>query len=499
MVRRPRLSILAVAVVLGCGAPSEGGSEKIGWTSEPAVVCAGGSIVQGVDVSEYQGTIDWTKVHASGRGFAIARVSDGTGHPDATFSANWSGIKAAGMIRGVYQFFRASQNPTQQANLLLNAIGPLGGSDLAPVADVEVSDGVSSAQLVSNLATWISVVKNATGRQPMIYTAPGFWNGLPNTGQFSNVILWVANWQVNCPDTPTPWGGWTFWQYTDSGSVPGISGNVDLDEFNGTTAQLGQPAATPDWGARYVSQSFPLATTAVQMAAGQTLASYIELKNIGGKTWDSNTHLGTTQPRDRASLFADSSWLQTDRPAAVTGTVPPGGTYKFPFNLHAPSKPGTYNEYFGVVEEGVAWFSDPGQAGPPDNNLEAQIVVTGSQTVDAGATLAGSDAGGATSSGGMGMGTDASPSDAAVASGDGAGASSGGGALLGAEGGVSQHGDGGLSNDAALGSSGSGGGCGCRVAPREGSPLGLAAGGFFALALFRRRGGRPPRPIRSVD
>ena len=57
----------------------------------------------------------------------------------------------------------------------------------------------------------------------------------------------------------------------------------------------------------------------------------------------------------------------------MTGTVAPGGTFKFSFNFHAPAKPGTYDEFFGVVEEGVAWFSDPGQGGPPDNQIEAQI------------------------------------------------------------------------------------------------------------------------------
>ena len=95
---------------------------------------------------------------ASGRGFAIARVSDGTANPDPTFAANWSGIKAAGMVRGVYQFFRASVDPTAQANLLARApIGTLESGDLPPVADVEVMDGESGATLVANLATWVGV------------------------------------------------------------------------------------------------------------------------------------------------------------------------------------------------------------------------------------------------------------------------------------------------------------------------------------------------------
>ncbi|HEY8088096.1 MAG TPA: hypothetical protein VIF09_09625, partial [Polyangiaceae bacterium] len=90
-------------------------------------------------------------------------------------------------------------------------------------------------------------------------------------------------------------------------------------------------------------------------------------------------HLGTTQPRDRKSVFADSTWLAPNRPAGVTGTVAPDASFKFQFDLHAPSTTGTYSEYFGVVQENVAWFSDPGQGGPPDNDLEVQIQVIAPQ------------------------------------------------------------------------------------------------------------------------
>ncbi|HEX8791335.1 MAG TPA: GH25 family lysozyme [Polyangiaceae bacterium] len=341
-------------------------------------VCAGGSTVEGVDVSEFQGSINWGSVKASGRDFAITRVSDGTGHLDPTFATNWAGIKAAGMVRGVYQFFEGTESGTAQADLLVQQVGTLEAGDLPPVADVEVLDGSSGSQLVSNLAAWVAEIKAKTGRTPMIYTAPGFWNGLPNTGQFAGEVLWVANWQVSCPDTPTPWTGWTFWQYDDgqtTPNVPGISGAVDKDKFNGTLGQLQSIGGPLPWGAQYVNQSFPLASTALTMVEGQTIPSYITLKNVGSKTWDSSTKIGTTQPRDRSSVFADSTWLAPNRLAAVTGTVAPGGTYKFKFDLHAPDKPGTYYEYFGVVQESVAWFSDPGQGGPPDNDLEVQVKV----------------------------------------------------------------------------------------------------------------------------
>jgi lysozyme len=305
---------------------------------------------------------------------------------DPTFGANWAGIKAAGMVRGVYQFFRASEDPTAQANIVVNAVGSIGAGDLPPVADVEVMDGESGATLVANLATWVSVIKSRLGVTPVIYSAPGFWDALPSTGQFGGDRLWVANWQVNCPDTPTPWTAWRFWQYADNGTVSGIGDAVDLDEFDGTRAELDALVGPAPYAAQYVSQSFPLATSALTMTAGQTIPSTIEMKNVGSKTWDTNTHLGTTQPRDRSSVFADSTWIGANRPAGVTGTVPPGGTFKFTFDLHAPAAPGTYYEYFNLVEDGVAWFSDPGQGGPPDNDLEVQVkVVAAPPQQDAGA------------------------------------------------------------------------------------------------------------------
>jgi uncharacterized membrane protein YgcG len=143
-------------------------------------------------------------------------------------------------------------------------------------------------------------------------------------------------------------------------------------------AQAVLPSCKPPsypYGASFVSQSFPLASTTLTMVEGQVIPSYIELKNTGTKSWDSNTHIGTTQPRDRKSVFADSTWIADNRPAGVKGTVAPGGTYKFTFDLAAPMTAGSYDEFFGVVEDGVAWFSDSGQGGPPDDDLEVKIDV----------------------------------------------------------------------------------------------------------------------------
>ncbi len=241
----PLGSIVAVAGAFSACGTTRGAGEKIGHAAGAVVVCSGGDTVQGIDVSEYQGSVDWGTVAASGLGFAIARVSDGTGHMDATFARNWAGIKAAGMVRGAYQFFRAGADPVAQAEIVVTAVGTLGPEDLPPIADVEVMDGQSGGTLVANLATWVGVIESELGATPILYSAPGFWDALPSTGQFASETLWVANWQVSCPDTPHPWAGWKLWQYADNGTVPGIGVLVDLDEFNGTRVELG-PSAGDD-------------------------------------------------------------------------------------------------------------------------------------------------------------------------------------------------------------------------------------------------------------
>jgi lysozyme len=368
---RVLLVVAAALVVPAC----TGAAPDVDVSEEAVTVCPGGSVVQGIDVSEFQGTINWTAVKNAGIKFAFIRVSDGT-YQDPKFATNWAGAKSAGILRGAYQFFRASDDPITIADQFLAKMGPLGDGDLPPVLDVEVTDGQSATTIRTRMEQWLAHVEQKTGRTPFIYVSPGFW---PNVGSpnESHYRLWVANWQVTCPSLPAGgWSTWQMWQKADNGSVGGISGAVDLDEFNGSLAQLQVLAGGAPYAAGYVSQSWPLASTAMPMFAGQTVAASLTLKNNGSKTWDSNTKLGTTQARDRASAFADGSWLAPNRASHVTGTVPPGGTFKFTFNFHAPAKAGTYNEYFDLVQEGVAWFSDPGQGGPPDNQIQAQIVVT---------------------------------------------------------------------------------------------------------------------------
>lgn len=132
----------------------------------------------------------------------------------------------------------------------------------------------------------------------------------------------------------------------------------------------------PRFGAGYVMQTFPVASAdPIMMTPGEEMVGTIELENTGTADWNGSTWLATTEPRDRASVFAGPDWESPSRVDGVEGTVPPGETWAFTFTLKAPIEPGEYREFFGMVQEGEAWFSDSGHLGPPDDQLQIRVLV----------------------------------------------------------------------------------------------------------------------------
>lgn len=194
--------------------------------------------VAGIDVSKYQGAIDWPAVRGAGIAFAFVRVSDGLSDPDPTFATNWAGAAAAGVMRGAYQFFRPLRDPVAQADLVVDAMGPLGPGDLPPVVDVEVADGVDPVTLAAAVRAWLERVEGRTGRRPIIYTGAHVWADALDGADLSDYPLWLAQWDRDCPTVPAPWDDWTFWQTSATGRVAGIAGDVDTDVFRGDLAAL---------------------------------------------------------------------------------------------------------------------------------------------------------------------------------------------------------------------------------------------------------------------
>ncbi len=231
MTRSSRIGLfLVVAAATACS------SDEIG-TSESAIVVCGQTTVKGLDV--YHGDnggspIDWNAVAAGGMSFAFVKATEGTTFVDSSFATNWPGVKAAGMVRGAYHFFHSDLDPVAQATFFLATVGPITQDDLL-VLDLETTNGQTQATVLSHAETFMATVKAQSGTTPLLYTSPAF---LASYGTLGSYPLWVANYAVSCPNVPSAWSTYTFWQSTGSGTFAPVSGSVDLDTFNGTLPQL---------------------------------------------------------------------------------------------------------------------------------------------------------------------------------------------------------------------------------------------------------------------
>ncbi|HET6626536.1 MAG TPA: GH25 family lysozyme [Nocardioidaceae bacterium] len=219
-------------------------------TATLATVLAGGASAAagelGIDVSSHQhGTsLDWSKVGADDQDikFAFVKATEGRTYTNPYFAGDWSGTKSVGLYRGAYHFARPSTGTAAaQARFFVNTVGAMNTRGiLPPVLDLERTGNLGVAALRTWTATWLSTVRKLSGRTPIIYTSPSFWeNHMGNSAAFTGYPLWVAHYGVNSPRVPGGWDTWTFWQGNSTGDVNGISGNVDMNAFNGSYAQLG--------------------------------------------------------------------------------------------------------------------------------------------------------------------------------------------------------------------------------------------------------------------
>jgi lysozyme len=202
--------------------------------------------VPGIDVSHYQEVVDWSTAAAGGEVFAFAKASEGGSVADVYFADNWSAIRAAGMIRGAYHFFHPATDASAQARCFLDRLANANGNstqlapgDLPVALDIEVSDGVSAADIIAGVGAWLIAVEQATGRRPIVYTYVDFWkNTLGNPRDLSGYPLWISHLNVTAPTVPGGWANWIFWQFSKQ-IINGVSnGVVDVDAFNGTVSDL---------------------------------------------------------------------------------------------------------------------------------------------------------------------------------------------------------------------------------------------------------------------
>jgi lysozyme len=193
---------------------------------------------EGINVSGYQAAVDWQAVSDAGKVFAFVKATESNTLLDHAFNQHWRGAKAAGLLRGAYHFFRPQQDAISQAQFFLAQLPDKG--ELPPALNVEVARDASLAQLAGGVRTWVSYVSANSGR-PVIFTSPEFCDLMPLIPDVSAIAdLWVTSWGTTSPTKIDGWTSWTFWQYTNRATIPGVLGaaNCDADRFNGSVADL---------------------------------------------------------------------------------------------------------------------------------------------------------------------------------------------------------------------------------------------------------------------
>ena len=322
----------------------------------PAV--AGTGFLLGPDVSKWQhtgGSIDWHAVAASGTSFAFVKATEGFDgvNPPYTnpfFASDFAGAGGAGLYRGAYHMARPAlplSTAGDQARQFVGVTGVLHGAlDLPPVLDLEHNGGLSPADLTSWASTWLATVQQLTGRLPMIYVSPGFWSSaLANTTSLANYPLWIARWTTAPDPLPLPggWTSWLFWQYTSTGTLPGIVGNVDISRFCCSPAKLAAVSGSP--------QGRPQLFLRNSATTGVADETYVFGAPAGGTTlmcdWNGD---GVDTP----GVFRNGTWFLTN---ATTG-----GLSELDFGYGGPGDIpicGDWNgdgaDTPGVVRNGV-WF-----------------------------------------------------------------------------------------------------------------------------------------------
>lgn len=198
----------------------------------------------GIDVSHYQGAINWTSVRNAGIRFAFIKATEGTSFLDSRFDYNYVAAYNAGIIRGAYHFARpAASSGAAQADFVANNGGAWSADSrtLPAALDLEAGcHGLSQSAMRGWIQSFLDRYRTRTGRHAIIYTTTSWWTSCTGnwSGPWSTSPLWIARWASTPGTLPAGAPFWSFWQYTSTGSVSGISGNVDRNHWNGTIDRL---------------------------------------------------------------------------------------------------------------------------------------------------------------------------------------------------------------------------------------------------------------------
>lgn len=194
--------------------------------------------VHGIDISHYQGDINWNMLKQTRQGqfpisFIFMKATEGGDYADDKFVANFDSARAHGFVRGAYHFYNPKTDANKQADFFIRSV-KLEPGDLPPVLDIE-KKGKDIKKLQADLKVWLRKVESHYGVKPIIYASYKFKTRYLNDSVFNSYPYWIAHYYV---DSVRYEGDWKFWQHTDVGTLPGIDEKVDLNVFNASLQEL---------------------------------------------------------------------------------------------------------------------------------------------------------------------------------------------------------------------------------------------------------------------
>ncbi len=216
--------------------------------------------IEGVDVYSGDGNVNWTSVKGSGRDFAFVKATQAGSYVSSQYKSQFAGARDAGLVRGPYHFFDATVDGVAQANHFLSVVNDAGllDDDMPAMLDLEcpsdtteasssqtcegsTSGWAPAATVRQRALDWLQTVEAATGKTPIIYSYVS-WFGTQGFTQpsLTHYPLYSASLSNTCATVPAPWTTPVFWQYNQTGTVPGFAGtgDVDMDRFLGDLAEL---------------------------------------------------------------------------------------------------------------------------------------------------------------------------------------------------------------------------------------------------------------------
>jgi lysozyme len=250
--KAPLVAALAAATLSGCGSAipftdATGSLPPVRNAALPPNSAFTGPFphdfaIHGIDVSKYQGDIDWAQVKASGVKFAYIKATEGGDHTDAKFQQNWNGAKAVGLPRGAYHFVYWCRPWHEEMRHFINVV-PNERDALPPVLDVEATPESKKCKrrlergpVVAEMREMLRAMERHYGKKPVIYSTVDFYEAILSPNELEDYPIWIRSTKYS-PHVRYGSRNWHFWQYQSDAQIPGIVGNVDRNAFRGDHKQ----------------------------------------------------------------------------------------------------------------------------------------------------------------------------------------------------------------------------------------------------------------------